>query len=140
MNCVMFVDTPFVQTNRLFGEDCNLEMFVPRKDGVNPDINMDWCIGLRMPNPDLNDKWYDKVGAMIGVGAAINKFAMLGGRGISETSCILVIICTCFSNWFCNSYIQKESWEVSILSGDRMRLVWIMCCFVCVYCIQGNDE
>nr|BDV50171.1 MAG: wsv343-like protein [Chiromantes dehaani nimavirus] len=73
MNCVLFVETPFVRTSRLFGEDCNLKMFVPKKEGVNPNINLDWCIGLRMPNPDMNVTGYNKEGPMIGAGAAIMK-------------------------------------------------------------------
>lgn len=73
INCVLFVETPFVHTSRLFGEDCNLKMFVPKKEGVNPNINLDWCIGLRMPNPDMNVNGYSKEGPMIGAGTAIMK-------------------------------------------------------------------
>ena len=65
MNCVKFVDAPFVHTSMLFGEECNLKMLVP-KGSVNPAISLDWYVGLRMPNLDMGVRGYDKEGAMIG--------------------------------------------------------------------------
>ena len=73
LNCVVFVDTPFVETTRLYGEGCNLRMFVPGKFGISPEIDLGWCIGLRMPNPDLGVKGYSCAGPTIGAGSAIMK-------------------------------------------------------------------
>nr|GBG35434.1 wsv343-like protein [Metapenaeus ensis nimavirus] len=72
INCVMFVDAPFVETIGLYGEDMNLKMLLVSNQKTDAKY-LDWCIGLRMPNPDMDVKGYDKEGAMIGAGAAISK-------------------------------------------------------------------
>nr|BDT63070.1 MAG: wsv343-like protein [Trachysalambria curvirostris nimavirus] len=73
INCVIFVDAPFVATIGLYGEDMNLKMLVPSDNKTDPHIYLDWCIGLRLPNPDIDIQGYDREGAMIGAGAAISK-------------------------------------------------------------------
>nr|GAV93134.1 hypothetical protein SCV_009 [Chionoecetes opilio bacilliform virus] len=72
LNCIVFVDTPFVKTSMLYGDGCNLAMRVPGEKGMHPDLDLGWCIGLRLPNPDMNVKGYDDSN-FLGAGVAIMK-------------------------------------------------------------------
>nr|BDT63579.1 MAG: wsv343-like protein [Pasiphaea japonica whispovirus] len=74
MKCIMFVDMPFVETTRFYGEDFNMKMHVVKncKEGIPP-MDIDWCIGMSVPNPDMDVLGYGNHGAMIGAGTAITK-------------------------------------------------------------------
>ena len=72
LNSVLFVEMPFVKTTRFFGRDFNIKMHSPATKN-RPAINFDNCIGMSLPNPDMDVVGYDKEGELIGVGSSLTK-------------------------------------------------------------------
>ena len=63
LRCVVFVDAPFVPTQGLYGDGCNLKCVSMGDDSSRElELHFSWCIGVRLPNPDLDVKGYDGSG------------------------------------------------------------------------------
>nr|BDT63124.1 MAG: wsv343-like protein [Sicyonia whispovirus] len=71
LGCVLFVDAPFVETSALYGEDYLLKMRAPAVEAERPALDVDWVVGLRVPNEDVGVAGYNAEGVMMGAGTAI---------------------------------------------------------------------